>query len=525
MSIEATSSFPYEERMSDRAAERAVLVGLFQYGEDAYLDVADFLDGGSFTDPLNQAMYKCIHHLYESKGIKQFDQSSIMACSSELGYDQFFERAADVKHLRSLMNGRVLLENVRTWGAQIRKLQVGRLLRDQLREAAMTLEDIKGTESIEAILGIAENVVFDFSSLLHNDETSTPMLIGEGLMEYLDAIEANPVEIVGISTGMPYYDQAIGGGCRRKTVSLIGARPKIGKSMLAANIGLHVAKNIQIPVLYLDTEMVKEDHWSRMLPNLCLDYGAQITITELETGQYSKNTFKQGKVREAARILAGDQFREPTPFYYLNVSGKPFEEIISIMRRWVTKVVGFNDDGTRKDCLIVYDYLKMMSGEGLNDSLKEYQVLGFMMTAMHNFAVRHDVPILSFIQLNRDGIDRESTDIIAGSDRILWLVTNFTVYKAKSAEEIADAGPQQGNRKLVPISARHGEGLDPGDYINVHFQGRFGRIREGETKLNLKQQAKDNAPVDADNVPFSEQNNDDKQEEESVQPSDSQSSD
>jgi len=518
--IEPTSSFPYDEKMADRAAERAVLVGLFQYGEDAYLDVADFLDAGSFTDPLNQATYKCLRHMYESKDMKQFDQTSLVACASELGYQQFFEKKADVQHVRSLMSGRVLLENVRTWGAQVRKLQVGRLLRDQLREAAIDLEDIRGTESIEAILGIAENVVFDFSSLLHNDETSTPTLIGDGLMEYLDALEANPVEIVGVSSGMPYYDQAIGGGFRRKTVSMIGARPKTGKSMLAANIGMHVAKNGGMPILYLDTEMVKEDHWSRLLPKLCLEFGTQVTINELETGQYSKNNFKQGKVREAALELVGNKEKAPVPFHYLNVSGKPFEEIISIMRRWVTKEVGFDEEGIRNDCLIVFDYLKMMSGDGLNDSMKEYQVLGFMMTSLHNFAVRYDVPVLSFIQLNRDGIDRESTDIIAGSDRVLWLVTNFTVYKEKKPEEIADVGPQHGNRKLVPISARHGEGLSPGDYINVHFQGRFGRIVEGETRYNLKNQADGAQPVDdANEVPFGEENG----QETDVQPSTSES--
>lgn len=493
-----------DEKMADRAAERAVLCGLFQYGEDAYLDVADFLDSGSFTDALNQAAFKCVHHMYESKSIKHFDQTSLIATAHELGYDHFFEKPSDLQHIRSLMSGRVLLENVRTWGAQVRKLQVGRLLRDQLREAAMTLEDIRGTESIEAILGIAETVVFDFSALLHNEETSTPQLIGEGLMEYLDALEANPVDIVGISSGMTFYDQAIGGGFRRKTVSLIGARPKTGKSMLAANIGMHVASKVDIPVLYLDTEMTKEDHWSRMLPNLCLDYGAQVNITELETGQYSKSAYKQGKVREAAEVLAGNADKAGMPFHYLNVSGKPFEEIISIMRRWVTKVVGFNEDGTRKDCLVIYDYLKMMSGDGLSDNMKEYQMLGFMTSALHNFAVRHDVPVLSFIQLNRDGIDRETSDVISGSDRILWLVTNFTVYKEKSPEEIADVGPQHGNRKLVPISARHGEGLQPGDYINVIFQGKYGRIREGRTKLMLKTMAQDGEPTmeDVDDIPF-----------------------
>lgn len=507
----------FEEKMADRAAERAVLCGLFQYGEDALLDVADFLDAGSFTDPLNQATFKCITHLYEKKDITQFDQTSLIACATELGYETFFEKAADVNHLRSLMTGRVLLENVRTWGAQVRKLQVGRLLRDQLREAAMSLEDIKGTESIEAILGLAETVVFDFSSLLHNDETSTPILIGEGLMEYLDALEANPVDIVGISSGMKYYDQAIGGGFRRKTVSMIGARPKTGKSMLAANIGLHIAGQVNIPVLYLDTEMVKEDHWSRMLPNLCLKAGTQVTINELETGQYSIIAHKQAKVREAAAILTGNDDTPPMPFHYLNVSGKPFEEIVSIMRRWVTKEVGFDEEGNRNDCIIIYDYMKMMTGDGLNDSMKEYQVLGFMMSALHNFAVRHDVPVLSFIQLNRDGIDRESTDIIAGSDRILWLVTNFTVYKLKSAEEIADGDPRDGNCKLVPISARHGEGLTPGDYINIRFEGRFGSITEGETKSGIKQRAKANTPVDdAETVPFDgEEHN----EQDQVQPS------
>jgi replicative DNA helicase len=507
------------ERMADRAAERAVLCGLFQYGEDAYLDVADFLDSGSFTDVLNQAVFKCLHHMYESKGITHFDQTSLLVTAHELGYDQFFDKATDLNHIRSLMTGRVLLENVRTWGAQVRKLQVGRLLRDQLRDAAMTLEDIKGTESIEAILGIAESVVFDFSSMLHSEETSTPQPIGVGLMEYLDELEANPVEIVGISTGMSFFDQSIGGGLRRKTVSLIGARPKTGKSMLAANIGMHIARNVDIPVLYLDTEMAKEDHWSRMIPNLCLDGGAAITITEFETGQYAASSHKQGKVREAAEILAGKNGIKPMSFDYLNVSGKPFEEIISIMRRWVTKEVGFNEDGTRKDCVIIYDYLKMMSGEGLNDSLKEYQALGFMMTSMHNFAVSHDVPLLSFIQLNRDGIDRESTDVIAGSDRVLWMVTNFTVYKEKSAEEIAD-GPQHGNRKLVPISARHGEGLERGDYINVHFRGKYGQIREGDTKLNIKKKAsKTSMMQDVDDIPF-----DNEEIDEPVQPSISQPS-
>lgn len=85
------------------------------------------------------------------------------------------------------------------------------------------------------------------------------------------------------------------------------------------------------------------------------------------------------------------------------------------MRRWLVKEVGLNDDGTAKDCVIFYDYLKLMDTSGMDKDLKEYQLLGFMMTSLHNFAVKYQVPIMAFIQLNRDGITKESTDSASGS--------------------------------------------------------------------------------------------------------------
>ena len=296
--------------------------------------------------------------------------------------------------------------------------------------------------------------------------------------DYLDDLEANPVDIVGISSGMPYYDQAIGGGYRRKTVSLVGARTKTGKSMLAANIGLHVS-SLNIPILFLDTEMTWEDHICRILPNRCKQKGHLVSIDQVETGQYVQNDNMYKAVRDSASEI------QKLPFYHRNISGKNFEELIAIMRRWINKYVGYDENGNTKDCLIIYDYLKLMSQDGISDSLKEYQLLGFMTTSLHNFAVHHDIPILAFIQLNRDGIDNETSAAFAQSDRILWLVTNYSIFKVKSATDRAETGPQNGNRKLIPISARHGTGIEDGDYINIMMEGEYGTITEGETRNNL----------------------------------------
>ncbi|NDB85430.1 MAG: hypothetical protein EB127_22415, partial [Alphaproteobacteria bacterium] len=160
----------------------------------------------------------------------------------------------------------------------------------------------------------------------------------------------------------------------------------------------------------------------------------------------------------------------------------------ALMRRWIVKDVGLEDDGTAKPCVIFYDYLKLMDSQGMSQDLKEYQVLGFMMTSLHNFATRYKVPIVAFVQLNRDGITKESTDAVSGSDRLIWLCTSFTIFKIKSPEELAEDGPNAGNRKLVPIVARHGSGLDDGDYINMLMQGSHSKLRELKTRNEFKNQ-------------------------------------
>lgn len=487
------------DKLCDIIAERAVLSGLYQYGEDAYIDIVDLLQPDTFTDDTNQIVYKALIYLYEEKDIKKYDQSSLLSAINELGFSDILSRVSDVNHVKSIINSKVRLDNIRKWAGQIRKLQIARLLKDQLSQACVSIDDIKGSEPIDQILGIAETAIFDFTSLLQTQDNNEPKLLGDFVDEYLKNIEDNPTAIIGISSGMPYYDQAIGGGFRRKTVSMIGARTKVGKSQVGMNIGKHVSTKLAVPILYLDTEMTAEDQLSRIIPSLMADHcNLRVTINELEKGEYVDSELKTKGVHNAADIL------KKSLFHYLNVSGKGIEEVLSIIRRWITKHVGFDENGRRKDCLVIYDYLKLMGGENINESLKEYQILGFQATSLHNFAVRHDIPILCFTQLNRDGIDKESTAAMSGSDRILWLVTNFSIYKPKDDVEIAEDGADAGNRKLVPIMARHGEGLEYGDYINVIFEGRFGRIKEGELKSILKKKKgnQGNSPTNSPSKTF-----------------------
>jgi hypothetical protein len=46
-------------------------------------------------------------------------------------------------------------------------------------------------------------------------------------------------------------------------------------------------------------------------------------------------------------------------------------------------------------------------------------------------------------------------------------------------------GPQQGNRKMVPMVARHGEGITDGDYINMNMEGKYATIVEKDLRSEV----------------------------------------
>lgn len=458
--------------LSDPSAERAVLAGICNYGDEAYLDVADIVQESSFTIDSNGVIFKCLKTLCDNDTKRKIDIASIYSAAQELGLSHILSKKEEAQHLKAIMDFPVSLENVRRFAAKIRKLEIARLLRNQLELTQEKILDVTGSEPISAIIGLAEDSIFNFTSLL-NDADSGPEIIGSSIDEYIKSLEENKVDQVGIPTGFPIYDQSIGGGLRKGTINVIGARPKTGKTLLSDNMGINIAK-LGIPILNMDTEMNKEDHINRILAMM-----TEVEINSIETGKFAESSDTKGKITNAAEQL------KQMKIFHKSIAGKPFEDQLAIMRRWLVKEVGLNDDGTAKDCVIFYDYLKLMDSAGISQDMKEYQVLGFMMTSLHNFAVRYKIPVVAFIQLNRDGITKESTDSASGSDRIIWLCSNFTIFKRKSDEEIAEDGLTNGNRKLVPLISRHGGGLDDNDYINCYMKGWCAKITEGKTRLEL----------------------------------------
>lgn len=479
--------------LTDIGAERAVLAGLFAYGLEAYVEVSDIISHQTFGHYNNQILYKCIEKVMESEA--EVDLPSVLAASQQLGFYDSVNTKQELEYINSLMKFPIKKDNVAHFAAQIKKFEFARKIKSLADRIGKDVESINGDESINDIIGLMENPLVEF--LRQDSVSEKPQKIGKDVEAYFDFLVENRCDQIGIPTGFPRYDAAIGGGLRRKCVDLVSARPKVGKSVFADNVAINVAAS-GIPVLMLDTEMSKEDHLNRIISNL-----SGVPINEISTGKFSEDQEKTLAVK-----LAIDKIKD-IPYTYVSVAGAPFEQILNTIKRWIMQEVGQDENGRTNDCVVIYDYLKLMSSSSISNNIQEYQALGFQITSLHNLAVKYDFPCLSFVQLNRDGITKESTDAVSGSDRLIWLCTSFSIFKVKSAEEVAEDGPNAGNRKLVPIVSRHGPGMEDGNYINMKMFGDKAKLEELRTRDEFKVRQQTNGAIEGADVPFDYDEEDD----------------
>lgn len=468
--------------LQDVGSEFAVLAGICQYGKDGLYDVCDIITEKTFTVQENKYIYKCLETGLTTSD--KLDTTTILSTANMLGLSQhIFKDKKDIEFLKTLFNLHIEKENIRVAAKKIAKLEVARISQQKLKEAHDKLYGITGSESIDAIMAIPEDCVFAIMKEINNDGNDGPQLIGKEVDEILEQLMENPVEMVGIPTPWASYNHAIGGGLRRGGVNLIGARPKRGKSTLGKENAIHFAKMMDIPVLYLDTEMVRGDQLFRCLASL-----SGVPLSQIETGKFGKNSLEKARVIDASKQLKGMRL------YHEKIAGKPFPEVLSIIRRWILREVGKDETGNTKDCLVIYDYFKLMDDSKLKE-MQEYQALGFQISSMSDFCKEYDFACLAFVQLNRDGATEDSSEVVSQSDRLLWLCHSFSIFREKSNEEIAEDGKESGNRRLKVLDVRFGPGMEDGDYINMKMEGDINRITELGTKKSLKQNPNLNKPA------------------------------
>ena len=118
--------------LSDAPAERAILAGICRYGSKAYHDVGDLIGTNSFTIESNSMIYACLKHVMDKEINIEIDLPTILSSAKEIGLHDLVSNKEEVQHLSGIMKFPILLDNVRKLAVKVRKLQIARMMYDQL---------------------------------------------------------------------------------------------------------------------------------------------------------------------------------------------------------------------------------------------------------------------------------------------------------------------------------------------------------------------------------------------------------
>jgi replicative DNA helicase len=457
----------------DPAAERGVLAGCFRYGRDVFVEVAPMLSEDSFVDEAHRAIWACVEFVLGRQDLSRIDSSTFSSACRQLNVFELLSRPQEKALVQAIARLDLTPEAAMRHAKVVGRLALARRLVDVLRAADDALCNVDGTESPDHILSLAEGPLQEFARSALSLESPGAVPLGCDAREYFEAKLAHPREQVGIPTGFPRYDRVIGGGLRPGNIDLITARQGVGKSLLAVNIALNVARR-GIRVLYMDTEMSRHEQLERA--GACL---SGLPARQVETGRLP--TEEHGRLLEAA-----DRLRE-LPLDHEDIAGLPPDAVVSRARRWVRRTVGLREDGLANPCLIVFDWLKMMDASQIGNNFAEWQVIGFFIDALKDFVKKEGVACLCFGQQNRDGLDHEDSRVVRGGDRIVDTVSSLTLFRRHDDESLEPgASPEQARytHKLSVIKARWGYLTGP-NYINVATELARSYIEEGPTRDEL----------------------------------------
>jgi replicative DNA helicase len=442
----------------DPAAERGVIACLFRGGNGVYADVGGLLSPTSFTIPVAAVLYRVLTRLLDDDPQARPDLATVLSKAEELGFREFADRAEHVDYLRAITNFPADLGNARKLAQRVRKLHLVRDFAGELEAAKADVAGYDPADPIAELMARVEGRVLDFGR--RADEHDGLVRVGERVRGYLEALlgTARPM---GIPTGFPRWDEALGGGLLPNSLDIIAARPKTGKSVCALSIAMNVARN-GYPVLYVDTEMTLEEQIRRMAAN-----ASGVRERLIRDGQVAGDPALLDSLRAVYDGL------ERLPFYHECVAGRTMDEIVSAMRRWMLTKVGLTPESQVKPCVIFLDYFKLTSSKDLGE-MAEFQAMGFLATAVKDLMAKYSGRCVAFVQLNRQ-LD------VSQSDRLRWFCTSLSDLRWLEEEEVAQLKDREFTHALTPQDTRHGGKWRAGDFIYMKMDPGTCRLSEGPT--------------------------------------------
>lgn len=351
-------------------AERYVL-GSILVDPEAWVTVTSLLHQDDFSLLANQRIFTAMEALWDA-GVR-IDRVTI---AEELTKRGQLESVGGLAYLVSLDDGLPQIFNIEGY---IKIVRGKSLLRRIILQSQATIDlCILGQEDPDDILAEAENGFIRISGSATRDTLVTPLDIVNSYPRQLDGLLDPASRVKGTSTGFLDFDRMTG-GLRGGELVILAARPAMGKTALALNIGQYIATHRENPqtVALFSLEMSKEALLSRMICSAARVDQSRFRASHLELSE-----------RRALSAAANDLME--APLYIDDSSNVSLMEIHAKLRRLKAE---------RGLGLVIIDYLQLMSSRGRHEN--RVQEVSALSRGLKLLSKDLDTPFLVLSQLSR----------------------------------------------------------------------------------------------------------------------------
>ncbi len=231
---------------------------------------------------------------------------------------------------------------------------------------------------VDDIIDEAEQLIF---SIAERSNMKSFVRVTDIIPETLQNIEdvaANKTNVLGVPTGFYDLDKKTG-GFRKGQFIVLAARPAMGKTAFALNIGFNAAVHHNLKVAIFTMEMASDEILMRMLSS-----NSEVQMDSMLKGF----GMTQDKLREITRVA--DAFH--TKDIYIDDTGTNTALDIRAKSRRLKAELGGLD-------LIIIDYLQLMSSKRNRDNRQ--QEISEISRALKVLAKELGLPVIALSQLNR----------------------------------------------------------------------------------------------------------------------------
>ncbi len=355
------------------------LLGSILLGSHAFDKVASMLMPADFYDPKHQLIYEIMKEL-------SVDNSAVdsLTVIEKLRAKALIENAGGVHYISSLADTVPTTAHAEDYAKIVREKAVLRSLIDI--STGIIESSFKEEYTPDTLLEDADRMLFE---IRQREQTGSMKAVKDMIRSVYETMKEMGKmadgELLGLKTGYSQIDK-LSSGFQGQQLIIIAARPGVGKTSLAINIGYHAAMEAKT-VLIFSLEMSAQD-----LIRKFLSVGSRVSLKKIREGRFISKQEDTDLVRAAGLLSNSSIFIDTDDNGVFEMRAKA-RNLHSQLRR----------EGKKLD-LVVVDYLQLVKP---NESIPREQQIAQISRSLKALAREMDVPVIALSQLNRESEKRE----------------------------------------------------------------------------------------------------------------------